>query len=88
MKFCFLNYENVKVKLSPCLTKHHAMNTYAGIEALDGGDWSASRPGRFTPEEAAHCSHWIGGWAGSRGDPGGVLKRQKPLTFTSVRTVT
>jgi hypothetical protein len=28
--------------------------------ALDGGEWSASRPGRFTPEERAHGAHWIG----------------------------
>jgi hypothetical protein len=26
--------------------------------ALVGGEWSASRPGRFTPS-----THWIGGWA-------------------------
>jgi hypothetical protein len=23
---------------------------------------SASRPGRFTPEEGASGTHWIGGW--------------------------
>jgi hypothetical protein len=28
---------------------------------LDGGEWSASLPGRFTPG-----THWIGGWVGSR----------------------
>jgi hypothetical protein len=56
-----------KVKLSLCLTKHHAMKTYWGMEvylhafltsALDGGEWSASRPSRFTPRERAP---WIGG---------------------------
>jgi hypothetical protein len=30
--------------------------------ALAGGEWSASRPGRFTPEETAHGIHWTGGW--------------------------
>jgi hypothetical protein len=31
--------------------------------ALDGGEWSASLPGRFTPSENIPCTHWIG-WAG------------------------
>jgi hypothetical protein len=48
----------VKVKLSLCSTKLHAMKTYCGVEeylhaflpsALDGSEWSASCPGRFTP---------------------------------------
>jgi len=30
--------------------------------ALDGGEWSASRPGRFTPKERAPENHWIVGW--------------------------
>jgi hypothetical protein len=30
--------------------------------ALVGGEWSASRPGRFTPGEKAPGTHWIGGW--------------------------
>jgi hypothetical protein len=29
--------------------------------ALVGGDWSASRPGRFTLGEIAPGTHWIGG---------------------------
>jgi hypothetical protein len=29
---------------------------------LDGGEWSASRPGRFTLRERAPASHWIEGW--------------------------
>jgi hypothetical protein len=37
--------------------------------ALDEGEWSASRPGRFTPRERAPGTHWIGGWVG----PGAVL---------------
>jgi hypothetical protein len=32
--------------------------------ALDGGEWSASRPYRFTPGERAPGTHWIGGWLG------------------------
>jgi hypothetical protein len=30
--------------------------------ALAGGEWSFSRPGRFTPGERAPGTHWIGGW--------------------------
>jgi hypothetical protein len=57
----------VKVKLS-LLIKHHAMKTYGGVDvqthvfltsALVGGEWSASRSGRFIP-----ASHWIGVWVG------------------------
>jgi hypothetical protein len=29
--------------------------------ALVGGEWSTSHPGRFTPEERAPGTHWIGG---------------------------
>jgi hypothetical protein len=52
----------IKVKLSLCLTKHRTMKAYWGwryssphslTSALDGGEWSASRPGRFTPRERA-----------------------------------
>jgi hypothetical protein len=47
----------VKVKLSLCLTKYHAMKTYWGVEvqlhafltsAQAGDEWSASRPSSFT----------------------------------------
>jgi hypothetical protein len=43
-----------------------------GIAALilnlgtSGGEWSASRPGRFTPKERAPDTHWTGGWVGHR----------------------
>jgi hypothetical protein len=30
--------------------------------ALEGGEWSASRPGRFTPREIVTSAHWIWGW--------------------------
>jgi len=38
------------------------------ISALDGGEWSASRPGRFTPRGRATHIYWIGGWMGPRRD--------------------
>jgi hypothetical protein len=34
--------------------------------ALDGDEWSDSRPGRFTPGERVPETHWIGGWVGLR----------------------
>jgi hypothetical protein len=37
-----------------------------GREALVGGEWTALRPGRFTPGERASGTHWIGGWVGPR----------------------
>jgi hypothetical protein len=36
------------------------------MSALVGGEWSASRPGRFTPGERAPSTYWIGGWEGPR----------------------
>jgi len=54
------------VNLFLCLTKHHAVKTYWGsgctalTMALDGGEWLASRPDRFTPG-----TQWIGGGSGT-----------------------
>jgi hypothetical protein len=54
-----MNKGKVKVQLSLCLTKHHAMKTWrysstnSLTSALSGGEWSASRHGRFTPRERA-----------------------------------
>jgi len=36
--------------------------------ARNVGEWSASRPGRFTPKERAPDNHWTGGWVGIRAD--------------------
>jgi len=57
----------VKVKsLCSFLTEHHAMKEYWGGElefhtfstsALEGDEWSASRPGRFTPWKRARGTH-------------------------------
>jgi hypothetical protein len=67
-----------------CLTKHHAMKTYwrnGGVapriltSALDGGEWSASSPGRFTPRERTLGTYWIGGWVGPRTVLDVVVKR-------------
>jgi hypothetical protein len=65
----------VKVKLSLCLNssavRHEDIWGSRGIappfhtSALDGGEWSASRPCRFTNGERAPGTHWIGGWVES-----------------------
>jgi hypothetical protein len=42
--------------------------------ALDGGEWSASRPGHLTPG-----THRIAGWAGHRADLVDMERGKKPL---------
>jgi hypothetical protein len=63
------------------------MKTYWGVEvllhaflteALDGGEWSASRPGRFNPRERAPGTHWRGGWMGPRAGLDAVVKKKIP----------
>jgi hypothetical protein len=44
--------------------------------ALGGGEWSASRPDRFTPGWRASSSHWIGGWADLRAGLHNAEKRK------------
>jgi hypothetical protein len=46
--------------------------------ALDGGEWSASRPGRFIPRERAPGTHWIGVRVGPRVVLDAVVKRKIP----------
>jgi hypothetical protein len=46
--------------------------------ALDGGEWSASRPGRFIPRERAPVTHWIGDRVGPRAVLHTVVKRKIP----------
>jgi hypothetical protein len=53
-------------------------STHSLISALDGGEWSASRPGRFTPRERAPRTHFIGGWVGPRTVLGVVVRRKIP----------
>jgi hypothetical protein len=53
-------------------------STYSLPRALDGGEWSASRPGRFTSGDRAPGTHWIGGWMGSRAGLDAVTKRENP----------
>jgi len=70
------------------LAEHHIMKAYWGsggiapihslTSALDGGEWSASCPGHFTPRERDPGTHWIGGWVGPRASLDMVLKRKIP----------
>jgi hypothetical protein len=53
-------------------------STHSLTSALDGGEWSASRLGRFTHRERAHGTHWIGGWMGLRAVLVAVAKRKIP----------
>jgi hypothetical protein len=65
-----------KVKLTLCLINkalcHEDIWGSGGIappfltSALDGGEWSASRPYRIIPRERAPGTHWVGGWVGPR----------------------
>jgi hypothetical protein len=52
--------------------------THSSTSALDGGEWSASHPGRFTPRERAAGTHWIGGWVGPRAGLDAVVERKIP----------
>jgi hypothetical protein len=62
------------------LRKRRYSSTHSLTSALDGGEWSASCPGRFTPRERAPGTHWIGGWVGpqSRSGRGGEEKNSQP----------
>jgi hypothetical protein len=44
--------------------------------ALIKGESSASHPGRFTPEERAPGTHWIGSWVGPRAGLDDVEERK------------
>jgi hypothetical protein len=63
------------VKLSLCLTKFHTTKTYWVVEvqlhafltsAQDGGELSASRPGRFTAGDRTPGKYWLRCWVGPR----------------------
>jgi hypothetical protein len=72
-----------------CLTKHHAVRMYWGVEvylhefltsALDGGEWSGSPSGRFTLGVKVPCNHWVGCWLCLRVAPDAVAKRRNLIT--------
>jgi hypothetical protein len=53
-------------------------STHSSTSALGGGEWSASRPYRFTPKERAPGTHWLGGWVGPRTVLDAVMKKKIP----------
>jgi hypothetical protein len=81
-------WDKVKVRLPLCFNwtpRHEGVlgeqrysSTHSLTSALDGGEWSASRPGRFTPRERAPGTHSIGGWMGPRAVLDTVMKRKIP----------
>jgi hypothetical protein len=86
----------VKVKLSLCLTKRHTIKMYWGsggvvpqflTSVLDGGEWSASCPGHFTPRERAPGTHSIGGWVGPKAVLDVVKRKIPSSTYIYICTV-
>jgi hypothetical protein len=67
------------------------MKKYGGVHeahifltlALVGDQWSASRPGPFSPMERTPGNHWIGGWAGH----GAGLNDEKKIMYPTPRRV-
>jgi hypothetical protein len=59
------------------------MKMYGGLDrytqvfltsAPVGGEWSASRPGRFTPGEKVPGNHWVEGWVDPKAGQDDVKK--------------
>jgi hypothetical protein len=78
----------VKKKIVPDVTEHHATKVYwewryismhSLASALDGGEWSASCPGRFTSRERAPGTRYIGGWMIRRNIPSPLPGLQPPI---------
>jgi hypothetical protein len=66
------------------IIKHYTMKIYGRVDslihvfltsALDGDEWSASRPDPFTSVERAHRTHWIGRWVGPKATLDNVKKK-------------
>jgi hypothetical protein len=53
-------------------------STHSLTSALNGDEWSASRPDHFTPRERTPGTHWIGGWVGSRAVLHAMVTRKIP----------
>jgi hypothetical protein len=53
-------------------------STHCLTSTFDGGEWSTSRPGSFTPRERDPGTHWIGGCVGPRTGLDAVVKKKFP----------
>jgi hypothetical protein len=85
------DYRKKKGKAVPL----HAMEALGGerkyssypfsTSALDGGERSASRPGRaFTPRERTPDTHWTGGWVGPRAALDTDDREKNPLPLPGI----
>jgi hypothetical protein len=70
-----------KVVPVPFLTDHHVMKAYSSTHFLtsarDGGEWSASPLGRFTPQGKGPLDRRLGG-PQSSSERGGEEKNSQP----------
>jgi hypothetical protein len=84
--FCLQAHVRIKVKLSLCFNRaprHEGVlgewsyiSTNFLASALDAGEWSASRPGRFIPRKRGPGTHCIGGWVGPRAGLDAVVQTE------------
>jgi len=90
---CLKTRSYIKIELSLCLFNYHTMKTFEVVEvqlhafltsALDGGEWSTSRLGRFTSGERAPGTHRIGGWMDPRAGLVAVVKRKIPQPLRGI----
>jgi hypothetical protein len=90
-----ISHTDENVKLSFYLIKYHNMKTYLGVEVwfhifltltLDGGEWSASHCGHFTPTETALVPFGKeGGWdPGCKPGCGGGGEEKKSLPLLGI----
>jgi hypothetical protein len=61
------------------LREQRHSSTHSLTSALNGGDWSALRPGPFIPRERAPGTRCIGGYVGPRAGLDAVEKRKSPI---------
>jgi hypothetical protein len=75
LSLCFFNWAQ---RHEGVLREWRHSSTHSSTLALDGGEWLASRPGRFTPRERAPGTQWTGGWVDPRAVLDAVVKRKIP----------
>jgi hypothetical protein len=80
-----------KTKKSSPATRHggawreRRCSSYSFLtSALDGSEWSASRPGRALPRGKDPCTHWTGGWVGPRAGLDTEVRGKIPLSLPGI----
>jgi len=71
---CYVKVKGKDVPVHFCWAPRHEgvlgewmySSTHSSSSALDGGEWLASRLGRFIHRERDSRTHWIGGWMDPR----------------------